>query len=252
MRISFKSRLLNALKSQYITLPVIFAFFVTAVVLSLFGVNKTTFVSSSAAEKPVIILDAGHGGEDGGAVSYDGATNEKDINLAVALKLKDFLTAGGFEVITVREDDISVCDEGLNTVKKRKTSDIKNRLKLINENSSAIFISIHQNHFTESKYSGTQIFYGRKNPASEVLASSIQQTFRQLLQPDNMREHKLSGREIYLLYNAENPSVMVECGFLSNAEECEKLKDNSYQNEVAFTIYAGLMKYIESCESGLT
>ncbi len=194
-----------------------------------------------------VIVDAGHGGEDGGAVAYDKKTVEKDINLAIALKLKDFLTVGGYKVIMTREDDRLICDDGLNTIKKRKTSDIKNRLKIVEDNPEAIFVSVHQNKFTQSKTSGAQVFFGRKNPESKLLAQEMQDMFRELLQPENGREVKKTGKEIYLLYHSEIPSVMVECGFLSNAEECEMLKLDEYQNKVAFTIYAGLSKYIESC-----
>lgn len=194
-----------------------------------------------------VILDPGHGGVDGGAVAYDKQTAEKDINLAVSLKLRDLLTVGGYNVIMTREDDRLIFDEGIKTIKKQKTSDIKNRLKMINEHPEALFISIHQNKFTQAKYQGAQVFYGRQNPDSAVLAQAMQDAFRTMLQPENNRETKRTGKEIYLLYHSEVPSVMVECGFLSNPEECEKLKTEEYQSAVAFTIYAGLSHYLEQC-----
>ncbi len=196
-----------------------------------------------------VIIDPGHGGIDGGAVGYDNNTIEKDINLSIALKLREFLVIGGYTVVMTREDDRLICDEGMNTIKKQKSSDLKNRLKIISERPEALFISIHQNKFTQSKYSGAQIFWGRKNDDSKILAQAIQSAFRSMLQPDNAREIKKTGKEIYLLYHSEIPSVMVECGFLSNPEECERLKTDEYQNEVAFVIYAGLSQYIEACKS---
>ncbi len=196
-----------------------------------------------------IIIDPGHGGMDGGAVAYDKKTVEKDINLSIAFKLREFLIVGGYNVVMTREDDRLIYDEGIKTIKKQKTSDIKNRLKIINEHPEALFISIHQNKFTQSKYNGAQVFYGRKNTDSQILAQAIQSSFRAMLQPDNAREVKKTGKEIYLLYHSDIPSVMVECGFLSNAEECERLKTDEYQNEVAFVIYAGLSQYIEACKA---
>lgn len=199
-----------------------------------------------------IIIDPGHGGVDGGAVGYDKKTVEKHINLAISQKLREFLVVGGYNVIMTREDDRLINDEGLNTIKKQKTSDLKNRLKIIKDHPEALFISIHQNKFTKSKYNGAQIFFGRKNTDSEILAQSIQSAFRTMLQPDNAREVKKTGKEIYLLYHSEIPSVMVECGFLSNPEECELLLTDEYQNQVAFTIYAGLSQYIENCKTGMS
>ena len=225
---------------------------ISTVILTIHDIDKRCSPAFSVTDEPVtVILDPGHGGEDGGAVGYDGITVEKDINLAVALKLRDLLKLGGFNVIMTRQEDVSTCDSGLKTVKQRKTSDIVNRLKVAKENSNAIFVSIHQNQFTQSQYWGTQIFYGRHNPDSAVLAETLQRTFRELLQNENKREHKKSGKEIYILYNSEIPTVMVECGFLSNPDECKLLCDDGYQNQVAFTVYTGLMKYIESCKQGL-
>ena len=176
---------------------------------------------------PTIVLDAGHGGEDGGAVSKSGIV-EKNINLAIAMDLKPMLEMSGFRVVMIRDSDVSVGDNTLDTVKARKTSDMHNRLKIIEEN---------------GKYSGAQIFYGTKNPKSQALADTTQKTISTLLQPDNQRETKPATDSIYLLRNANVPAVIVECGFLSNAGEAKKLSQPEYQKQMAFAIYQGFLSY---------
>ena len=120
-----------------------------------------------------------------------------------------------------------------------------NRLALFNQNTNAICISIHQNQFTDSKYSGAQMFYASTNKKSESLARSLQNSFVQFLQPENTREIKQCGQELFLCYYSENPTVMAECGFLSNPDEAALLNTEEYQNKVAFTLYSGIMNYLE-------
>lgn len=192
--------------------------------------------------QPVIIIDAGHGGEDGGAVSQSGML-EKDVNLEISLKLKDLLIQGGFSVKSTRDTDISVCDSDISTVHGRKVSDLKNRLTMFNENKNNIVISIHQNKFTESKYSGTQIFYSGNNEKSSELAENIKTTVVSLLQPENTRECKKADKNIYLLDNCNVPSIIVECGFLSNQNEAALLAQDNYRRQIAYSIYLGFLQY---------
>ncbi len=194
---------------------------------------------------PTIVLDAGHGGEDGGAVSKSGII-EKDINLAIALNLRQMLELSGFNVVMIRDADVSVGDNTLDTIKARKTSDIHNRLKTIEENGDCVFLSIHQNHFTSSKYSGAQIFYGTENSHSQALADVTQKAISEILQPDNHRETKPAPDSIYLLSHAKVPAVIVECGFLSNSGESKKLNQPEYQRQMAFAIYQGYLNYWNS------
>ncbi len=193
--------------------------------------------------KTVIILDAGHGGEDGGAVASDG-TNEKDINLAITKDISALFEVFEINYIAVRTEDVSVGDNDLPTLRERKRSDIKNREKLVNSTPDAVFFSIHQNMYDSAKYRGTQVFYGAQNPNSEILAQEIQDAVKNRLQPDNTRQIKPSGDSIYLLYNAKVPSVMVECGFLSNPEELALLKDDNYQKKIAYSVFCGLQSYL--------
>lgn len=205
--------------------------------------------SVNAKEIPTIIIDAGHGGIDGGTQTSDG-TLEKDINLSIALMLKDILTNLGFnEIIMTRETDKSIHDEGVQGIRNQKISDIKNRLNIIESNDNAVFISIHQNYFSQEKYSGAQIFYSKNNPDSEKLAQTIRLSLINNLQKDNTREIKQSGKEIFLLNKSTAPAVMVECGFLSNAAEAKLLKTEEYQRNIAFFIAMGIIDYINLTEA---
>lgn len=190
-----------------------------------------------------IIVDPGHGGADGGAVGVDGVV-EKEINLAIAKKLQELLVLSGFDVIMTREEDIAIHDPGVTGLRNQKISDLQNRLRMIEQNPEAIFISVHQNMFTQSKYSGAQMFYGKLSEQSEVLANTMQAAFCEKLQPENKRVHKPAGKNLYLLYNAQVPAVMVECGFLSNSAEARKLQEESYQHSVAFVIYGSILQYM--------
>lgn len=198
--------------------------------------NKTTWTVPQT-----IIIDAGHGGEDGGASSADG-TKEKDLNLSVALNLGKLLESDGYSVIYTRADDsmLYTTSEG-----SKKMQDLKNRLKIAKENEEAVFISIHMNKFTQEKYSGLQVFYSNNNKASEQLAKIIQTNTHDFQQNENNREIKAAGSNIYLLHNIKNPAVLVECGFLSNPKECEKLKDETYRKEIALVIYSSLIEFFE-------
>lgn len=210
-----------------------------------------TFMANSSADgvmtKPVlkqtVIIDAGHGGDDGGAIGIDG-TVEKDINLDIALKLEKLLKFYGFDVIMTRTEDIMTCDDGLDSLRKRKISDIHNRFDVLEKNPDAVFISIHQNKFEDNSQHGTQVFYSGNNDESKLLAESIQNSIVSVLQPDNSRVVKKSGSGIYLLYHAKLPAVLVECGFISNPAEVKKLNDEKYRMKIAILIADGLIKYL--------
>ncbi len=226
-------------------------FYVTAIVCCLLTVllmanafvkvDQNVAANASANDLPVILLDAGHGGEDGGA--GENGVQEKDVNLAVALQLREFLEMSGFRVVMTRETDVSIHDDSASTIREKKVSDLHNRLKLIEQYPGCTFISIHQNQFEQSQYHGAQMFYSKNDERSKLLAEKLQQSFVSLLQPDNEREVKAATKDIYLLWNAQVPAVIVECGFLSNPEEAAKLKDPGYQKDLAFTIYTGFLRY---------
>lgn len=180
---------------------------------------------------------------DGGCSTADGVP-EKGINLNILLTLRDMLKINGYEVVVTRDSDISIHDKGIEGIANQKSSDMDNRLEIFNKYPNAICISIHQNQFTDPKYSGAQMFYSDSNSRNEALARTIQSKFVEYLQPDNSREIKLCGKELFLCYFSENPTVMVECGFLSNPGEAELLKTEEYQRKVAFTIFSALNEFV--------
>lgn len=191
---------------------------------------------------PQIILDAGHGGMDGGAVGVDGVV-EKGINLSITLKLKELLQINGFEVILTRETDASIHDPNETTIAGQKRSDMYNRMEIIKDHPTALFLSIHQNMFSDSSCHGAQIFFSPNHESSERLAQKIQNTFQQRLQFDNTREVKEAGDNLFLLYHANIPAVLVECGFLSNPEECTLLSEEAYQRKIAYILYLSLLDF---------
>lgn len=210
----------------------------------IYSSDKVSAGQNKPKSLPVIIIDAGHGGFDGGAVAHDG-TAEKDINLKISFYLQEYLELSGFKTVMTRCEDTSLEDEGLNTIRSKKTSDIHNRLKLMRETDNAVFISIHQNKYSVEKYSGLQVFYSPDfSEESSLLAQSIQESVTEILQPDNEREIKKCGTSVYLIYNAVKPAVLVECGFLSNYEETELLKSDSYQKKLAFSVASGVQDYL--------
>lgn len=203
------------------------------------GVAKTSPVSVPVAERQTVIIDAGHGGEDGGAVAGDG-TVEKDINLKIALYTAKFLKLYGFEVIMTRESDDDTCDGDVFI----KREDMENRLKFMSEYPESIFVSVHLNKFTTSAAKGSQVFYS-KYDGSKMLGDSIQNSIIKNLQNNNKRVNKQATSSTYLLYNATVPAVLVECGFLSNEAELLRLRDREYQQKLAFCIADGILQYFK-------
>ncbi len=203
--------------------------------------------SGTVEEKvtPAVIVDAGHGGFDGGAVALDG-TEEKEINLLIALKLQKLLSDGKYKVIMTRTGDYATNDTG-DKIRSKKRSDMQNRLALMEENPRGIFVSIHLNKYTTSSVSGAQVFYSPNDEFSKTLAEELQKNFA-VLQPQNKRTVKKATSSAYLLYNAKIPAVIVECGFLSNKEELELLKTDDYQQKTAECIKKGIDSYFKSFE----
>lgn len=231
-----------------LTVVLVISLFIIVLILFLIYTaykNELAAVFGSGSNNAqTVILDAGHGGLDGGAVGIDG-TVEKDINLQITQKLKAVLELYGYNVIMTRSDDGSIHDSDAQSTREQKVSDIHNREKIINEHPGALFVSIHQNHFSQEHVHGTQVFYSRNNTSSPVLAQYIQDAIVSHLQPDNKRLIKKSGTEIYLLYHSKIPSVMVECGFMSNKNDMTDLKNQEYQRILAFSIADGITNYLK-------
>ena len=194
----------------------------------------------------MILLDAGHGGEDGGAIGVGGII-EKDLNLSITLKTAAFLEFLGYDVELTRETDKMTCDEDLKNQRERKVSDIKNRFEQIEKSPCLCAVSIHQNIFG-GEARGAQIFYSGNNPESKAIAESLQSGISKMLQPENNRVTKQATKDIYILYYTKKPAVLVECGFISNSSEAALLTDNNYQNKMAFAIAISTVKHLTERE----
>lgn len=202
--------------------------------------EKSANVSAKATQRYTVIIDAGHGGFDGGAVAPDG-TLEKDLNLSVALKLDSVLKIMGYDTVLVRNTDVSTADDK-GTERSQKVSDIKARLRLTEKYKDALFVSIHMNKYTSPQPHGAQVFYSQVDGSKE-LAECIQRSITAGVQIDNKRVVKKTTKDIYLLYHAVIPSVIAECGFISNPDDLLKLKSDEYQLKMAAAIAAGINDY---------
>ena len=191
-----------------------------------------------------VVIDPGHGGEDGGAVSAEGLY-EKDANLAVAFALRDLLEMNGIPVIMTRDEDILLYDRNVDYHGRKKVLDLAARKTIADNAGNCLFISIHMNAFPQPQYSGTQVWYGARDPLSASIAKDIQ-TNALLLQPGNKRKIKAADSSIYLLDNIQAPCVLVECGFLSNPQEAALLSDSNYQKALAFMIFSGVCGYVNT------
>ncbi len=196
------------------------------------------------SEKKIIIIDAGHGGEDSGAVGINGIL-EKDLNLTIAKEVGSLFTKEGYAVVYTRTKDKLLYEDHENIKGIRKISDLRNRCKIAAEYPNALFISIHMNSFSNSKYSGLQVYYSPENDESRLLASSVQQSVKNSLQTENERKIK-KGEGMYVLENVENTAILIECGFLTNPAECKKLSEKEYQKSLSFSIFCGIIEYIEN------
>ncbi len=213
--------------------------------------QETPLAADAEHAAPLIVLDPGHGGEDGGASSPDG-TAEKDLNLSLALCTADMLRAAGFRVLLTREDDHMLYDlynDLTDYTGRRKTYDLRNRLRFAEENRANLFVSIHMNLFPDPRYSGLQVYYSPNTPESAVAAGIVQNTARQYLQPQNNRSTKEATSSIYLLHRIRLPAILVECGFLSNPEECALLETETYRQQLALCLaYAIADSFTASAE----
>ena len=196
------------------------------------------------AQKTVII-DAGHGEPDGGTSSRSGIT-EQSLNLSIALKTKAFLDFVGIRSIMTRYDENSIHSPGARTIREKKISDMKNRLYIAELTENPVFLSIHMNYFSESAYRGAQVFYSKNHEDSKMLAHMLQNNLRNIADPNNKREVKAASNDVYLLKMLKCPSVIAECGFLSNDDEAALLLKDAYQSKIAFALTMGLLEYLNT------
>lgn len=215
---------------------------------SAFVISESVTVISGALpvkRSCIIVIDPGHGGEDGGATSCSGIL-ESNINLEIALRLNDLFHLLGYPTKMIRTSDRSVYTQG-NTIASKKVSDLKNRVKTTNETENALLLSIHQNQFSESRYSGAQVFYS-SNGESKLLAETLQSALVSTVNPGSNRKSKKASK-IYLMEHIRCPGILVECGFLSNPEEEAKLRKPEYQKKLSCVIAATVGSFLSKSEA---
>ncbi len=221
---------------------------IVAVIASVAGDSENVReTAAGAVPKKIIVLDAGHGGADGGCVGVNGVY-EKDINLSIVKYLGTLLDFSGYEVVYTRDEDVSIYDSGVEGLRKQKISDMENRLEIIESYPDSVFISVHQNQYVKPEYFGGQMFYTTNNNGNFRLATIMQGLFSEL-QPENDRSVKLIDNGLYLFKNTEQPALLIECGFLSNENDAANLSNTEYQKKVAFTIYKGLTQFLKESEA---
>ena len=203
--------------------------------------REAAAVSVEMNQKQVIVVDCGHGGMDPGMIGIDGL-KEKDVNLAIGLKVKSALEKKDFQVVMTRETDVGLYDEDSNN---KKVQDMQKRIFLIQEVKPVLAVSIHQNSFSDSSVHGAQVFYYANSSDGEQLAKSIQASIHAILDSDNERPVK-GNLDYLILKKSPCPAVIVECGFLSNPDECSSLNTPDYQKQVAAAIADGLVNHIQA------
>ncbi len=207
----------------------------------------TLETTSTPSSNKTVVIDAGHGSPDEGAESSNGTT-EAQINLKIALKVQNLLEQTGCTVILTRSDNNAIYDLDSKTLRQKKVSDIKNRVKIGNESSADIFVSIHLNKIPQQQYYGWQCFYNSKNENSKMLAEQLQENLNESIQKENKRV-AMNLNTVYIMKNVEIPISIVECGFLSNPEEEKQLQEDEYQNRLAWGIYNGITDYFYNLEN---
>ena len=219
-------------------------FIVLFLVIIYWGDNALTVISEKIPleRENCIIIDAGHGGVDGGATSCAGIL-ESTYNLQIALRLNDLFHLLGYDTKMIRTTDVSVYTKG-ETITQKKVSDLKERVRIVNETPNGLLVSIHQNNFSDSRYSGAQVFYS-PGEESQALAKQMQADFVSYLNPGSNRQCKKS-EGIYLMEHIERPGILIECGFLSNPEEESKLRSEIYQKKICCVIAASLSQYLSN------
>lgn len=232
-------------KKSNITL-IILIFLLSIAVYSLNLGEEAATPASSVSTLGTVIVDAGHGGEDPGKVSSYTGVNEKDLNLSIAKLLASQLEEAGYRVIMTREEDKLVYREGTTDITDKRKQDLTRRKEIMDNSGADIVVSIHLNDFSQSKYYGAQVFYPPNSEKSKLLALSVQKSLREDVDPSNKREALVKSTPIVILRNLKTPTIVVECGFLSNQQEEQKLRSEQYQQRVAKAIKTGIDQYYSS------
>ncbi len=221
---------------------IIFALIILVILFGISALFKSQEVSVNSiknAASDIVVIDPGHGGIDGGCVG-EGNILEKDLNLKVARKLEKIFSDNGYKVVMTRTEDRLLSDDLDAKIRTQKTQDLKKRVEIANESGGAIFISVHMNEYTSPEISGAQVFYNKNDEIGEKYAKSVMSALKKV-DPKNKRVSKEIPNKNLVFNRLTIPGILVECGFLSNPEECKKLQDELYQNDIANAIYNGIV-----------
>lgn len=232
-------------KDKILLITLVFLLAVAVYSLNFQSNSSTLEVVNNSTVEKVVILDPGHGGEDPGAVSDYNQLAEKDVNLVVALKVKELLEQENYKVIMTREEDVLKYQEGTKGYTNKRRQDLLNRKKLMDESKGDIIVSIHLNKFPQTQYRGAQTFFPKNSSVSKKLAESIQKSLKENVDSSNEREALVKDSQIIILKDIKKPTVVVECGFLSNPEEEKLLGSEDYQGKIALGIKEGIKNYYE-------
>lgn len=230
---------------RYFTLlPVYIVVLVAFLLLAIGGSRAVTVLSENAPiiNRKVVVIDPGHGGVDGGATSVTGVL-ESQLNLEIALRLNDLMHLLGIDTVMIRQTDCSVYTEG-ETIAQKKVSDLKQRVRVVNNTPNATLVSIHQNLFVDEMYSGAQVFYA-PTQGSQDLAKQMQTAFIHTINPESNRKSK-KAESIYLMQHIHCPGILIECGFISNHQEEAKLRNPEYQKQLCAVIASVLSTFLNS------
>lgn len=230
---------------RFTSLVLIYSSILLLLIFSAFAGSRAVTTVNEATpvyKRQCVVIDAGHGGVDGGATSCTGVL-ESTINLEIALRLNDLMHLLGIDTVMIRTSDVSIYTTG-NTIAAKKVSDLKERVKIVNDTENALLISIHQNHYSDSRYSGAQVFYS-PTTSSDILAKNLQTSLVSYLNPGSKRQAKKADG-IYLMQNVNCIGVLIECGFLSNPGEESNLRDADYQKKLCSIIASTVSLYLQN------
>lgn len=230
-------------KYDIISIIILILFIIFISIIIAFCYNSVS-TSALPINRKTIIIDAGHGLPDGGAIGING-TVEQQLNLEISIKLQKMLEQSGAKVVLTRSDENAMYINKSEKLRKNKLNDLKTRKEIIDSVNADIFVSIHMNKFEQSKYHGAQVFYSNYPQKSKILAETVQQNIKQLTDNSNNRKIKMKN-DIFLLKNCQIPSILIECGFLSNPQEEQQLNDDAYQTKIVYSIYHGILDYFET------
>ena len=229
------------MKRKNIFSALVICLFSILFIFSFFTSREERAITTFSENKiKTVIIDAGHGGEDGGAVSINGIL-EKDINLQISKKLEHLFNLFGVNTEMTRRDDSSLGENSSELIRNRKAMDIRKRVEIINNIPDALLVSIHQNSFPQENCKGAQVFYSEKNGESKLVAEFLQEEFRSVINNNNLRKAKTDS-SIYILNNVNCPAILVECGFLTNKEEAGLLTTENYQKKISLCLAGAIIK----------